>query len=82
MPLTALLTVLMLLFFIFISAMEYVRSLVVIRVGSRIDLELNKRVYTAAFEQNLKKVGAPAGQARDGPPTGAPDYKSNLLFGI
>ena len=57
------LTVLMLLFFGFISAMEYVRSLVVIRVGSRIDLELNKRVYTAAFEQNLKKVGAPAGQA-------------------
>ena len=57
------LTVLMLLFFGFISAMEYVRSLVVIRVGSRIDLELNKRVYTAAFEQNLKKVGSPAGQA-------------------
>ncbi|TXI59725.1 MAG: type I secretion system permease/ATPase [Limnohabitans sp.] len=57
------LTLLMLLFFIFISAMEYVRSLVVIRVGSRIDLELNKRVYTAAFEQNLKKVGSPAGQA-------------------
>ena len=57
------LSLLMLLFFIFISAMEYVRSLVVIRVGSRIDLELNKRVYTAAFEQNLKKVGSPAGQA-------------------
>jgi ATP-binding cassette subfamily C exporter for protease/lipase len=57
------LTLLMLLFFAFISGMEYVRSLVVIRVGSRIDLEMNKRIYTAAFEQNLKNVGAPAGQA-------------------
>lgn len=57
------LSLLTLLFFCFISALEYVRSLVVIRVGSQIDLELNKRVYTAAFEQNLKKVGTPAGQA-------------------
>ena len=57
------LTLLMLFFFIFISALEYVRSLMVIRIGSKIDLELNKRIYTAAFEQNLKKVGSPAGQS-------------------
>lgn len=57
------LTLLTLFFFIFISALEYIRSLVAIRVGSKIDIELNQRVYTAAFEQNLKKVGSPAGQS-------------------
>lgn len=57
------LTLLTLFFFVFIAALEYVRSLVAIRVGSKIDLELNQRVYTAAFEQNLKKVGSPAGQS-------------------
>lgn len=57
------LTLLTLFFFAFISALEYIRSLVAIRMGSRMDLDLNQRVYTAAFEQNLRKVGSPAGQA-------------------
>ena len=49
--------------FAFIAALEYVRAQVVIRVGGRLDASLNQRIYTAAFEQNLKKPGTTAGQA-------------------
>jgi ATP-binding cassette subfamily C exporter for protease/lipase len=45
------------------SVIEYFRSMVVLRVGAKIDVELNQRVYTAAFEQNLTKDGVNAGQA-------------------
>jgi ATP-binding cassette subfamily C exporter for protease/lipase len=45
------------------GALELVRSFVLVRVGARFDMTLNKRVYTAAFEQNLKQAGANAGQA-------------------
>jgi len=47
----------------FVSALDLVRSFVLVRVGARFDLEMNKRVYTAAFEQNLKGGGTNAGQA-------------------
>lgn len=46
-----------------ISILEHIRSMVVIRIGARLDGFLNNRVYTAAFEQNLKKSGVNAGQA-------------------
>jgi len=46
-----------------VSTLELVRSFVLVRVGAKFDLELNKRVYTAAFEQNLKGGGTNAGQA-------------------
>ncbi len=49
--------------FAFLSALDFVRSFVLIRVGARLDMRLNKRVYTAAFEQSLKKGGGNAGQA-------------------
>jgi ATP-binding cassette, subfamily C, bacterial exporter for protease/lipase len=49
--------------FLFTSALEFVRSFVLIRVGAQLDMKLNKRIYTAAFEQNLKKAGGNAGQA-------------------
>jgi ATP-binding cassette subfamily C exporter for protease/lipase len=45
------------------SALDFVRSFIVIRVGARLDMKLNKRIYAAAFEQNLKKAGGNAGQA-------------------
>jgi ATP-binding cassette, subfamily C, bacterial exporter for protease/lipase len=57
------LTVIVLGAFLFMSALEYIRSLVLIRVGAQLDMKLNRRVYTAAFEQNLKKAGGNAGQA-------------------
>jgi ATP-binding cassette subfamily C exporter for protease/lipase len=45
------------------SALEFVRSFILIRVGAQLDMRLNKRIYTAAFEQNLKQAGGNAGQA-------------------
>ncbi|WUR12362.1 type I secretion system permease/ATPase [[Empedobacter] haloabium] len=59
----AMLTVLMLGAFLLVAALDAIRSFVLIRVGARFDLELNKRVYTAAFQQNLKAAGGNAGQA-------------------
>ncbi|MBP1206785.1 ATP-binding cassette subfamily C exporter for protease/lipase [Duganella sp. 1411] len=49
--------------YMLMSALELIRSFVLVRVGARFDMQLNKRVYTAAFEQNLKRVGGNAGQA-------------------
>lgn len=45
------------------SVIEYFRSMVVLRIGSKMDAELTQRVYTAAFEKNLTKDGFNAGQA-------------------
>jgi len=49
--------------YIVLGALEYVRSFVLIRVGAKLDQKLNKRVYTAAFEQSLKQGEGNAGQA-------------------
>ena len=57
------LTLIMLGAYIFMGALEYVRTFVLIRVGAQLDTKLNKRVYTAAFEQSLKQGGGNAGQA-------------------
>ncbi|HJV84321.1 MAG TPA: type I secretion system permease/ATPase [Noviherbaspirillum sp.] len=45
------------------GALEFIRSFVLVRVGAKLDMHLNKRVYTAAFEQNLKRGGGNAGQS-------------------
>jgi ATP-binding cassette subfamily C exporter for protease/lipase len=45
------------------GSLELIRSFVLVRVGARFDMTLNKRVYTAAFEQNLKQAGGNAGQS-------------------
>ncbi len=45
------------------SALEFIRSFVLIRLSASLDAKLNRRVYTAAFEQNLRKGGGNAGQA-------------------
>jgi ATP-binding cassette subfamily C exporter for protease/lipase len=57
------LSLMMLAAYLFLSGLELIRSFVLIRVGAHFDMQLNKRVYTAAFEQNLKRVGGNAGQA-------------------
>jgi ATP-binding cassette subfamily C exporter for protease/lipase len=49
--------------FLFMGALELVRSFVLVRVGAQFDMRMNKRVYSAAFEQNLKRGGVNAGQA-------------------
>jgi ATP-binding cassette subfamily C exporter for protease/lipase len=57
------LTVMMLGAYLLMSALELIRTFVLVRVGAQFDMRLNKRVYSAAFEQNLKKAGGNAGQA-------------------
>lgn len=57
------LTLIMLGAYIFMGALEYIRSFVLIRVGAQLDIKLNKRVYTAAFEESLKQGDGNAGQA-------------------
>jgi ATP-binding cassette, subfamily C, bacterial exporter for protease/lipase len=57
------LTLLILGAYVFMGALELIRSFVLVRVGAKFDMELNRRVYTAAFEQNLKMAGGNAGQA-------------------
>jgi ATP-binding cassette subfamily C exporter for protease/lipase len=57
------LTLLMLGAYVFMSGLELIRSFVLVRVGAKFDMQLNKRVYTAAFEQNLKHGGGNAGQS-------------------
>lgn len=47
----------------FLSVLEYVRSQIAIRIGSQLDMKLNRRVYTAAFETNLRRGDYMAGQA-------------------
>lgn len=42
---------------------EWVRSLVIVRVADQIDAAMNQRVFNAAFEQSLRGSGANAGQA-------------------
>ena len=39
--------------YLLMGSLEFVRSFVLIRVGAQFDMRMNKRVYTAAFEQNL-----------------------------
>ena len=56
------LTIMVVVAYLIISALEFVRSFVLIRVSAQMDMQLNKRVYTAAFEQNLKHAGVNAGQ--------------------
>lgn len=49
--------------YLLMNGLEFVRSFMLIRVGAQLDMKLNKRVYTASFEQNLKRAGGNAGQA-------------------
>jgi ATP-binding cassette subfamily C exporter for protease/lipase len=57
------LTILVLVLYALMAFLEQVRSMIVIHIGNKMDDFLNQRIYTASFEQNLKKVGINAGQA-------------------
>ncbi len=74
------LTLLMLGAFMFSSALELIRSFVLVRVGAQFDMKLNRRLYTAAFEQNLKLAGTNAGQALNDLTTLRQFLTGNALF--
>lgn len=48
--------------YIFMGALEAVRAWVLVRVGARLDSQLNERAYTAAFERNLARPGSNTAQ--------------------
>ena len=74
------LTLMMLGGYLFSCALELIRSFVLVRVGAQFDMQLNKRLYTAAFEQNLKQAGGNAGQALSDLTTLRQFLTGNALF--
>jgi len=74
------LTVLMLGAYLLMSGLEMVRAYVLVRAGARFDMLMNKRVYTAAFEQNLKQAGGNAGQSLSDLTTLRQFLTGNALF--
>ncbi len=49
--------------FLLQAGLEFVRSFMLVRVGAQLDMQLNQRIYTASFEQQLRRGGGNAGQA-------------------
>ena len=48
--------------FVFMGALEAIRTWVLVRVGARLDNELNARVFNATFERSLMQSGSNATQ--------------------
>jgi len=57
------LTLLVVGLFLLMSALEWVRSRVLVRVGNCLDMGLNQRIFSAAFERNLSRAGGNPAQA-------------------
>jgi ATP-binding cassette subfamily C exporter for protease/lipase len=57
------LSLIVLFLYLIYAALDAIRSYTVIEISKKIDAKLNHRIYTAAFEQNLKLKGGSAGQA-------------------
>lgn len=57
------LTVLMVGLYVLMALVEVVRSTVLIRLGNRLDMTLNKRIFNASFERNLRRAGGNPAQA-------------------
>lgn len=56
------LTIMMLGAYLLIAAIEMIRTFILVRIGAHFDMQLNRRIYSAAFQQNLKQSGGNAGQ--------------------
>ena len=57
------LTLLVLVLYVLLSMLELVRSRVLVRVGTQLDVMLSNRIFTAAFERNLQRQGGNPAQA-------------------
>ena len=74
------LTIMLLGAYLLVSALELIRTFVLVRVGAHFDMQLNRRIYSAAFQQNLKQSGANAGQALQDLTTVRQFMTGNALF--
>lgn len=45
------------------SLLEWIRAMVLVRIGARLDLDINSRVFDATFERNLRHAGQNPAQA-------------------
>ncbi|MFF7063832.1 type I secretion system permease/ATPase [Pseudomonas sp. NPDC008258] len=59
----SMLTLLVVGLFLLMSALEMTRTRVLIRVGNCLDMALNRRIFSAAFERNLSRAGGNPAQA-------------------
>lgn len=59
----AMLTVLLVGFYLLMGTLEWVRSKILVRVGTKLDYMLHERAFHAAFVQNLKREGGTPSQA-------------------
>ncbi|MGS7254049.1 type I secretion system permease/ATPase [Pseudomonas sp. SK] len=57
------LTLLVIGLYLMMSALETIRTRVLIRVGNYLDMDLNRRIFSAAFERNLSRAGGNPAQA-------------------
>lgn len=62
------------------ALLEFARSRVLIRVGNKLDMTLNQRVFTAAFERNLRQSGGNPSQALNDLTTIRQFMAGNSLF--
>lgn len=62
------------------ALLEYARSSVLIRVGNKLDMTLNQRVFTSAFERNLRQSGGNPSQALNDLTTVRQFMTGNSLF--
>ncbi|WP_251978441.1 type I secretion system permease/ATPase [Salinicola avicenniae] len=57
------LTMVVLFLFLVMGALEMVRSRILVRVGNRLDMQINERLYQATFKKALLMPGKPSAQA-------------------
>lgn len=62
------------------ALLEFARSRVLIRVGNKLDMTLNQRVFTASFERNLRQSGGNPSQALNDLATVRQFMTGNSLF--
>ena len=57
------LTLMVLATYVITHGLEFIRGFTLIRLGEQMDARLSQRIYTASFQQNLRRAGGNAGQA-------------------
>lgn len=75
-----LLTLIIIIAYLVMSGLDYVRSFIAIRISSKVDMLLNARIYSAAFMQNLMARGVNAGQSLQDLATIRQFLSGNSLF--
>ena len=57
------LTIIMLLMYVLMGAFEWLRTRLLIRIGTKLDVHLSERIFTAAFDRQLRGTGGNPAQA-------------------